>query len=350
MKNAAFPFLASLLALLFPACSGDGNSSGNITDNTKEPDCSEGTSLKASTSHNYGFESAMKLDVIKVKPRAELTLDWGSVTTDIIGHNLDTKNDLNMVMVIPFSLSPTELADKLNSDTLEANDIVISPPLTIRTDGNSTTAKLFSFDLNGSPVTPEQITEYFDPDYYPPENHTYALAVASGTEVGQGIRKIQAFQLDPNSSNTDVKANNDSVKLTWSANLHDLTPTGLPAGEAAVTLDWGDMTTNAMNRDFDPTQITRAFLGRYDETSGQLEKDMIDFVELSASGVQLLAPEIYMKDIEIGTSVDLSTLKTKSGDKAFPGIDENGTWLVALTCGVCRNPAPWYLSILKVCK
>ncbi|MBN2577117.1 MAG: hypothetical protein JXP73_21320 [Deltaproteobacteria bacterium] len=348
MKNAAFPFLASLLALLLPACSDGNGGSGNI-DNTKEPDCTEGTNLMASASHNYAFQSAMTLPVIKVKPRAELTLDWGSVTTDIIGHNLDTKNDLNMVMVIPFSLSPTELAEKLNADTLEANDIVISPPLTLRTDGNNTTAKLFSFDLNGTAVTPEQITEYFDPDFYPPENHTYALAVASGTEVGQGIRKIQAFQLDPGSSNTDVKATNDSVKLTWSANLRDLTPTGLPAGEAAVTLDWGDMTTNAMNRDFDPTQITRAFIGRYDEGSGQLEKSMIDYVELSASGVQLVAPELYMKDIEIGTSVDLSTMKTKSGDKAFAGINESGTWLVALTCGVCRNPAPWYLSILKVC-
>jgi hypothetical protein len=33
----------------------------------------------------------------------------------------------------------------------------------------------------------------------------------------------------------------------------------------------------------------------------------------------------------------------------FPGIDDTGTWLVGLICGNCRNPAPWYMTILKPC-
>jgi hypothetical protein len=46
--------------------------------------------------------------------------------------------------------------------------------------------------------------------------------------------------------------------------------------------------------------------------------------------------------------VDFSSLKDKSGNK-FSGIDGNGTWLLALQCGGCRNPAPLYLTIFKPC-
>ena len=41
-------------------------------------------------------------------------------------------------------------------------------------------------------------------------------------------------------------------------------------------------------------------------------------------------------------------LKDKNG-ASFAGIDGTGTWMVALVCGNCRNPAPLYMTILKPC-
>ncbi|HEX7500572.1 MAG TPA: hypothetical protein VF524_09750, partial [Polyangia bacterium] len=81
-------------------------------------------------------------------------------------------------------------------------------------------------------------------------------------------------------------------------------------------------------------------LGHYTQTPAQLEKQFLD--------IQLIATDLYEAGISIGTRIDFSTLTTSSG-KAFSGIDTTGTWLVALQCGACRNPAPWYLSILKPC-
>jgi hypothetical protein len=347
MKNAACLFLASLLAVVVPACSGGGGS-GGPKPNTNPPNCSMGTKIMASSANDYAFTSTMKLPLQKAKPKADLTLDWGSVTKDLLGHSLNVKTDINMVMVVPFTLSQSELEEKLNTDSLTQNDITSGVPLTKRLDGNTTTANLFAFDLNGNPVTPEQITPYFDSDAKPPASNTYALVAASGQEAGQGIRLLQAFQLDPSSSNTDIKMTDDSVKLTTAADLHSHTPTGMPKGTGAVTFDWGDMKVNGLGREFDPTQITKAFIGHYPESSGALEAKMIDLVNITATGVQLQAPELYEKQIEIGTSVDLSTLQT-SGSKAFAGIDDTGTWMVALMCGMCRNPAPWYVSILKTC-
>jgi len=339
MKNAKiFP----AFVLMFCAIGCQKGASDDATahpDNTKPFSCM-GSSIKATDANNYSTWSEMKLPVIKVKPETELSFDWGSVTKDLITHSLDAKKDLNLIMVLMFQLPLPDLEKKLNADSLTQNDLAVSPPLTVRTNGSDTSAKLFSFDLNGTPVTPEMILKYFDADFYAPANYTYALAGATGTEVGQNIRILQTFQLDPGSSNTAVKMMDSSVKLDWTANLHDLTPTGIPKGQAGITLDWGEMTKTALGTPFDPTQITRALVARYDEGSGQIEKDFLD--------IELIATDLYQTKIDSGSSVDFSTMK-KSDGTSFAGIDDTGTWLVALQCGVCRNPSPWYISLLKTC-
>ncbi|MBN2576484.1 MAG: hypothetical protein JXP73_18115 [Deltaproteobacteria bacterium] len=339
-RKTATRWRALALVLLAPACQNAASDNQHF-DNNNPYECL-GTSVKANERNNYSSWSKMTLPVIKVKPETELSFDWGSVTKDFIAHDVDAKNDLNMLMVLFFQLPLPDLEVKLNADSLTQNDLVIAPPLTLRTNGTDTTAKLFSFDLNGAYVEPERILLYFDADFYPPAEYTYALAAATGIEVGLGIRILQTFQLDPSSSNTDVKLTDSSVKLEWTANLHDLAPTGIPKGEPAITLDWGDMTQNGLGADFDPTQITRALVAHYTQGSGELEKEFLD--------IELIATELYEAEIEAGSAVDFSTMTRKSDGASFPGIDDTGTWLVALQCGVCRNPSPWYLSILKPCQ
>lgn len=341
MNNVAIPSLALALMPLAIGCQNGTSNDDQHPDNSKSYECL-GTSFRASENNNYSTWSKMTLPIIKVKPSSDLSFDWGSVTRDFITHDLDPRADLDMTMVLFFQLPLAELETKLNADSLTQNDLVISPPLTLRTNGSDTSAKLFDFDLNGVEVTPEQVMKYFDADFYSPANYTYALAGATGVEVGQGIRVIQAFQLDPTSSNTEVKITDASTKLDWTANLHDLTPTGIPKGEAAVTLDWGDMTKTGFGTAFDPTQITRAIVGHYAQGSGQLEQDFLD--------IELIATELYETTVESGTTVDFSMMTRKSDGRSFSGIDDTGTWLVALQCGVCRNPSPWYLSILKPCQ
>jgi hypothetical protein len=341
MKNVATPSLALLLVLFAPGCQNGTSNNDQHPDNNKPYECL-GTSFRATEKNNYSTQSKMTLPIIKVKPLSELSFDWGSEKKDFITHDLDPKVDLDMMMVLFFQLPLSELETKLNADSLTQNDLVVAPPLTLRTNGSDTSAKLFDFDLNGVAVTPEQVMKYFDADFYPPANYTFALAGATGIEVGQGIRVIQTFQLDPTSSNTQVKITDASTKLDWTANLHDLTPTGIPKAQSAVTLDWGDMTKTGLGTVFDPTQITRTILGHYAEGSGQLEKDFLN--------IELIATDLYETKVESGTSVDFSTMTQKRDGKTFPGIDDTGTWLVALQCGVCRNPSPWYLSILKPCQ
>ena len=241
-----------------------------------------------------------------------------------------------------FDLTLSDLQTKLNADSITQRDLTVVP-LTVFPDGSSTTAKLFTFSLNGNPIDSATILLYFDDVMYPPANHTYALMAATGKTIGQGTRMIQSFQLDSASTNTNVTMTGDSTHLDYTANLHSLQATGIPAGQPGIKLDWGMLAMNALGNDFhnpNTTDITNALVAHYTETPAELETKFLD--------LELIATDLYRATIDSGTVVDFSTMKTAAG-KAFSGIDATGTWLVALQCGGCRNPAPWYLSILKPC-
>jgi len=186
----------------------------------------------------------------------------------------------------------------------------------------------------------DQVMLYLDPTKYDPAKYTLTVMATTGKVLGQGTRMIQAFQLDDSSTNTTVKMSKDSTKLTYKADLHSMKVTGVPAGKADLTLDWGHMTKNVIGNDFDTTAITRIIVARYSKTTSQLEDDFLN--------LETIADKLYDGESGSGTKIDFSTLADKSGSK-FSGIDSNGTWLVALICGSCRNPAPWYLTILKPC-
>ena len=105
-----------------------------------------------------------------------------------------------------------------------------------------------------------------------------------------------------------------------------------------MTLDWGKMKTSRSRRALIPTQITGAIVGHYDQTPDQLEAQFGD--------LQAIATHLYAANIVSGTVLDFTALADSTGNP-FPGVDATGTWLVALICGICRNPAPWYLTILE---
>ena len=344
MKNTATPFLATWLALAFSGCSDPASAPKN-----PPPEC-VGKNVRVAEKFNYKFSSTLTFPPTKVQPKTELSFDWSGVSKSFLGHAVDPKKDITMVSVLSWALPRNELESQLNADTLFQSSLN-GLPLSMNTDGTTagiaagtTSAKLFQFTLNGEPVTEtgmvkrEDVLAYFDPVTYPPENTTYTVMAASGNVIGQGTAMIQSFLLDKDSTNTELRMTSASTELTWNANIHSLVPTGIPAGQAGITVDWTDsIKTNAMGGTFDPTMILRVLVGHYTEDVAQLEKKFLD--------IELIATELYRGDVPIGTSIDLSTLTDKDG-KTFPGINNTGTWMLALQCGVCHNPAPWYLTLL----
>jgi hypothetical protein len=237
-----------------------------------------------------------------------------------------------------WKLTLDDLQTKLNADALAQKDLV-TLPLQYTTDGKSTTAQMLAFTNSGAPSA-ATILSFLDPTQYDPTKYTYTVMAATGSTLGEGTKMIQSFQVDPTSTNTSVSVTNSSTALTYTANLHSLTPTGVAAGQAGLTLDYSQLTKNALGNDWVASNITRALVGHYTQTPVELEAKFLD--------LELIATKLYSGDITTGTKAILSNLKTDSGE-FFSGIDDTGTWVVALQCGGCRNPAPWYLSILKTC-
>jgi hypothetical protein len=322
--------LVASCPLLLIACGGGNDAPApSVT-------CTNGN-ITAKSANNYSFASTITLPPVTVKSMANLTFSWGGVSKDFLGHTVNPVADLNTVLVMLWDMPLAEFQTQLNADALFTSDLVVSPPPSINPTGGATTANLYDLTINGTPITSDMYNMYFDAGRYPATSATFLVAAQTGTDLGRGIRMLQTFKLDPASTVTTVTLTNTSTMLDYHANLHTLHPTGVPAGTAAMMLDWGQMTTNALGAEFITTNITSAIVGHYTQTPAELESKFLD-LETSAT-------DLYRADIVSGTVLDFTTLKTSSG-KSFTGVDTNGTWLVGLTCGNCRNPAPWYMTIL----
>jgi len=327
--------------LLAGACSSKshetGSDGGHDAGKTPAVTCTNGT-MTASDASNYAFSSTMTLPSVTVKSMSNLAFDWSQVTKDFLGQPVSATADLNTVLVMLWSLPPSEFEAQLVTDTLNTSALVTSPPPSIAPAGGATSAMLYDFKVNGYGVSADEFNMQLDPTANPPATSTFLVAAQTGTNLGQGIRMLQAFEVDNSSTNTKVNLTNSSAVLNYTANLHDLNPMGVPAGTAALTLDFGQLSKNALGIDFDPTQITSAVVGHYTQSVSQIETDFLD--------LRTLASDLYTTTIPSGTVLDFTTLMDSSG-KPFPGIDSTGTWLVGLICGNCRNPAPWYLTLLE---
>ena len=337
--SRARSFLTVAVACL-PLMTFSCGSSGGGNPPTQSVTCTDGT-IVASEANNYKFTSSLMLNPVKVKPMSDLTFDWGGVTKDFLGQPVNAKTQLNTIFLLLVSLPSSTFEMQLNNDTFATSSMIIPgpPPSFLPTGGVTTTTLYNNFQSADGPVTADNGGMYLDASMYTPSNSTYVLAAQTGTDmVGTDIRMLQSFELDPTSTNTTVKLTNTSTTLTYSADLHSLHPTGVPANTPNLTLDWGQIQTNALGQPFVATNIANAIVGHYSETPAQLETQFLD--------LQTISQDLYTAEIPSGSVLDFTQLKDKGGN-SFPGVDSNGTWLVALICSGCRNPAPYYLTILE---
>jgi hypothetical protein len=327
-----------------------------------------GTMITANAVNNYSFSSTLTFPPIMVQPNAELTFDWSAVTTDFQEHDLNPMTDIDAVHLMLWKFTQEQLETEINADTVQQRDLAIQA--NFYTEKMATTAGVFAFTSLGMPLERCQIWPFLqapspdiatlhpecdDPatpeenewatnvaDGFDPATHTYTVVVSTGTMLGRGTRMIQAFKLDPSSTNTMVAVTPTSTELDYTVDLEALTPTPMPAGNPNITIEWGGMTVNAHGHEFIPLDITEVRVAHYAETVSELEARFLD--------LDMLATDTWTGEVLAGTNVSLSgVMNTRAGGPAFTGIDNNGTWIIALTCGRCRNPAPWYLSVVTPC-
>jgi hypothetical protein len=327
---------------------GTGGSSGTGgTGGTGGGAMCTGTTIVASPADNYKFHSDLTINVTKVKPSSELTFDWSGVTKDLLGHDVDLST-IGMVEIALWNLTLEQFEKKLNDDSLALMNLAIIATI-IPSGPTDRTGSIYELTEMGQPVVMSDIQKYLSITDFPPESHIYTAMVADGMDYGKGTRMLTGFQLDATSTNTQVNITSDSTHLMMTADMHSLVSPTVPVGNPNITIDWTNMDTDvnpanttAAGLPFDPTQITEVRVGKYSKSIGELEMQS-NFLNLDA-----IADTMYRASVPAGTSLDLSKAKDPNG-ASFPGIDATANWIIALNCGECANPAPWYLTVVKPC-
>lgn len=304
------------------------------------------TSLTTSPDNNYQFESTLTINPVEVKPGTELTLDWSGVTQDFLKRPVDL-NKIDMVEVGLWARTIDQFEVELNDDTL-MNPLVLAY---IVPNNHATSGSILNAQVPIGSVPGNTILDYLKVENYAPDTHLYAVMVANGNDYGRGTYMLGAFKLNASSTNTTVKVSstpnpadpqNTSTKVDFKATIASRPPTYIPAGTGDITLDWTKMKLTAAGHDFLPANITRMRIGHYTQTPAELEGD--NFLQLDE-----IAQEMFEYKVDIGTKATFSSATSKTTGMPFAGIDDTGTWIVALNCGMCQNPAPWYLAVLKPC-
>jgi hypothetical protein len=293
--------------------------------------------------HDYSFTSSLEIETVPVRAASDLTFDWSGVTRDMLDHPFDPLASVDMIELMVWRYAADDLIRDIGSDSLDTSNLVALGQLPTQ-NARDAASLLEIRSPSGGTLEPEVLLEYVDPNVYPPEDHTYLVMVAEGTAFGHGTKMIALFDPDPEEENTEIHLDDDSTILHYTADLTSLDRVILPAGTTDVVLDWNDdevLTTTAMGQPWFPTRITDVQIAHFQTwTPDDLQGKFLD--------LETVADELYTIHLSAGQSVNLSRLSDADG-APFAGIDAEGTWIAALKCGSCTNPAPLFLTILEPC-
>jgi hypothetical protein len=345
-RSLPLPLAPLLAAGLACGCAGPTQakpgSDGNVTEGADAGDDGGLPRIELTDKMNYVFHSSLSAVTTPVRANGDITFDWSNATVDMLGRRLDPLADVDMMQLMLWRYGKDAFLAAINQEELQLGRLIgmgYCDTQRVRTD-----CRLFDLlSPAGSPIAQDKLLEYVDAKAYSPEAHVWVVMLATGRAFGQGTRLMAFVQPTDGETNDAVHLSNDSTTLSYTADLATLEPVPLPQHTGDVVLSWADdtrLTRNGMGADWVPTYITDVAVGRYVGYSiADLQRQFLL--------LQDLASEQYAAHLNVGQEVSLARLTDRAGNP-FPGIDENGIWLLSLTCGSCRNPAPWFLSILQV--
>jgi hypothetical protein len=348
MKYQTIAVFAGLQLLLSAGCGSDNGATGDGTGGgtsvvdtcpSLSSDPSGNLQIGADPVNNYSITTHIQFNVVPVKPKTNLSFDWSGLTIDMYDHAINPKTDIGLLTFALWKFDYETVVKKIDEDNFLQRDMAGMG--TVYTKGAITSAKYFDLTEVGTPIDPAVLTEYVDDQLFPPDTHTYMIAVAAGETLGKNMRMTAGFKLDPTSTNDKVVIDNKTGTLAINADFHTLKPVQVPVGNPKIVVDWGKMTVNAMGRDFITSQITSVMVASYDIKQTDLEARVKDLWTAPIGK--------WTGTIESGSKVVLSSLTDEKTGQPFAGIDDTHTWIVALECGACQLPIPWYISIFKPC-
>ncbi len=286
--------------------------------------------LTLTDASNYRFVGLLDGPSYPVQEGADISVSWAALADDIQCHAVDPVGDIDNIalMVFPY-LSEAEVEEGLSEDSLTQVDLGV---YLSHEPGDATQAVLSDLTFFGTPADIQ--TELFA------GSGAWMLLLTTGIEVGIGALTFAFIEPDPDSSQTTVSLDQGCGVLDYTADLSSAEPVAV---SGVPWLDWSGVTTSGQGLDFQRLDVTEVMVARYADLSpAELETQFLD--------LEQLADDFWTLEHASGTAADLSQLVNRDDGSAFSGFDgseADGTWLVALRCAHCANPAPLYLAVLE---
>lgn len=278
--------------------------------------------------NNFSYEGTIDGPSFSVAEYSDMTIDFSGLTSDLQCHDLDPVADIDNVSLLAFPyLSEEEVEAGLSDDALQQSDmgayVAVQP-------GDATSVLLSDFTFFG---TYPEIIE----DYWYEGSATWMVLFTTGTTVGVGGRALAFLRPTAGETNTEVVMDPACGILDFSADLASLEPVPVPK-TGPWTLNWSGLTVDGHGNPFDSSAVDGVMVAYYaDLSADDLAADFLN--------IEGLADGLWTEEVPGGTAVALDSLVDGSGG-SFSDFSADGTWVLALRCSLCANPAPKFLTIL----
>ena len=276
-----------------------------------------------SSEQNYAFDSSLAVSSQSIASGVDAQVDWSGLTQDQLGKEVDLE-DVDQLIIVRFEeLSQEDVLEKASVDCLQQKDI--TGVVEFFPEEAQSTAHLSDFQLIGYNVDPaEQFQEGMG---------TFLLSAY--TEGVPGVRMLTFVEPKATSDSDVVLLTSESAAVTYSVDL--MVGERLPLD--TTSLDWAKLEVPTDCGFFPINKYDWLMIARYSDNS-------LDDLEADFLRVDELADDVWNADIEGRSTFDLLGMTSENGT-AFEGFDRDATWLVALRCSTCSNPAPPFLALVE---
>ena len=273
--------------------------------------------------NNYSYSSALNIEQFSLKPESNIIFDWSNLTVDVQGHEVDPQSVEKLTLLAFLYLTPEEIQLNLANDTLLQADIslyVICTP-------EENTCALEDFGILGA--------DLYVPEYFIADQAVWLTALQS-SEIKGGF-SFALLVPEAESTLTEVQFDNQTAALQADVDFHSLEPVYFPEGQADIIIDWRELDRDGLGNEIEPTKVDSVFVSKYSQSVQDLENNIFDLMTMG--------DEIWSMPLDTSGEASLQNLV---GETEFTGIDDSHVWLLALECSSCLNPAPRFVTRLKV--
>jgi hypothetical protein len=296
-------------------------------------------SLALTDAHNYQSSSALSIPTFVTAAGVDIEICFDQVTKDIQCHDV-APTDIKAAALTRFpGKTPADVQPMLGQTTIPRNsyDVFRNVPTVPGMCAHTQAMALYDAPIN------------LALDYNEAPDKAYMMMIASSTEPGLGTLSLVFVQplMSSNVTRVDMPPgcsedpNAMAPKLTFSATLSPMTLSA--AGAPDLKLDWSQVTKDSTGADVGNVIISKVLVGFYPNMDvPTVQSRIIDLEHIDGS-------QIWEAPIESGDSIDLALATSRTDGTPFTGFNTalgTGTWIVALLCETCQNPAPIVLTVV----